>query len=647
MIIGLLQWIITGSFILGLAYLLYRWLKTDRISINLVIYAFLVIYTGTLFMLLMGLIGQLRGWALTIVALLGWAIILISTRIRHTLKEIHPDLRKCTESFFNFWQEMNWWLRLFSGIAILASIARFSFLVITLPPFVWDSLTYHLTNIAQWTQQGRIGIFNTPINRIYLPANYEVFTTWFTVFLQHDVLIEASGIVSYALAAIAVFAIGRSLNLSRQVSWIGSMAFATTPGFLLATTGTKNDPMMVAMILSALAIIINLIFQNPNRPTRNLIGEFSSLLFILLYALGTKAYIIHVLPGMFVILLLGLLVREWRKNIIQAVQRAWREFKGLPGIGKRQLFLLAAGAAFLGGYWYLRNLVLTGNPFYPYGVQIGDLELISGTKATFPLKLDRLSENLKSFIEKFGDRRYNIIPALHETTGWGWFFYGLGLPVLVWGILRDRRIRLLSAGFLTAFLVMFLSTRPSPWNMRYLTWMPAISVIAFMVLLEKIESYTVERFLFILLFMICAGLNFLNTINYHRITFDQFKLIMQYPVLERDAAKLHVYVPYEYQWALENVPNDEVLGYSVHNNGFVYPLYRADFSQMLAYIPVQVENGACSEVIQEMRSRGTSWLFLPKNHSDDKVRQVINGCIEEDYLINMENGLYKINEYSK
>lgn len=59
-------------------------------------------------------------------------------------------------------------------LAVVFGVARFAFLMAALPPFIWDSRTYHLTNVAPWTQTGGIEVFETSVVGIYTPTNYEL-----------------------------------------------------------------------------------------------------------------------------------------------------------------------------------------------------------------------------------------------------------------------------------------------------------------------------------------------------------------------------------------------------------------------------------------------------------------------------------------
>ncbi len=142
------------------------------------------------------------------------------------------------------------------------------------------------------------------------------------------------------------------------------------------------------------------------------------------------------------------------------------------------VWVLAAGLL-LGSFWYIRNWALTGNPFFPYGVTVETTQvLLPAAERTTRLDLNNFLNNLGSFAQRFGDRQQRITPDLPNTTGWGWVAYGLGLPALVWGLMRRRGPRVLFAGFAVSLLVLFFSSPNSPWNMRYAIWFPALFALA-------------------------------------------------------------------------------------------------------------------------------------------------------------------------
>jgi hypothetical protein len=103
-------------------------------------------------------------------------------------------------------------------------------------------------------------------------------------------------------------------------------------------------------------------------------------------------------------------------------------------------------------------------------------------------------------------------------------------------------------------------------------------------------------------------------------------------------------MPDEYFSALEIVGPEERLGYNVHTNGFVYPLYRSDFSQDLVYAPFSLDD-SCEDIASEMRVRGTRYLMVAPEHTEDEKILLLQRCaIAGDVIRERGINLYVIND---
>ena len=640
MLVSALAWALSTSFVTLLAYLLARFLCGRLDSLFVATFLFLWIFLGTGFMLLLGLIGLLTPPQLLVVSLLGLTLLLVPGSLRAKAVEIVTDLRQLRQVVGEWWFSLPVWLRWFTGIALLISVARFAALILIFPPFVWDSLTYHLTNVAEWTQRGRIMLFDTSMTRIYTPANYETFALWFTVFLHHDVVVEMAGLPAYALAILSVYVIARRLDFSRSASWLGALSFASTPSLLLATTGTKNDPHMAAYYLFALSVVVALSSNHTKSERPNLLRQLTLLVVTILYAFGTKAYIAHILPGLMIIAIIGVVRGQGWRRWGGVLRDSGRQLRNIRRQQLIVLVLILVTGMFLGLFWNARNWVLQGNPFYPYGVEVGNEEVLPGAEREAEISFSRLRMNYANlFLDKFGDKRSRIVPDLDSTTGWGWFAYSIGIPALILGFMRDRRVRVLVAGFALSLTLIFFSIRPSPWNMRYLLWLPALFSLSFAWLLDELRKadHQIPQIAIGILTIITLSMNFVAILNYGRIPLDRFQTMLAIPLLERDAASLRINMPGEYENSLKIVPEDAVLGYNIHTNGFIYPLYRADFAQHLVYIPISIE-GTCYDVAEAMSIRGTRYLFVAPEHTSDSVISFLNECGESEIALRERTG---------
>jgi hypothetical protein len=644
--VGLPAWIMSALFVSAAAYVFFQPLRAHSAALDAVTYTFAWIFTTTLYVLLSGLAGWLRPLPLGMVALGGLLLLAAVPASRRVLSGMREDIGRTRSALNRWWNDLPVWLRWLTALLGALSLIRFAVLILVLPPFVWDSLTYHLTNVAHWIQTGRIAVFDTPVIRIYTPANFETLATWFAVFLHHDLVIEAAGLPAYALAILALYALGRELGLSRTPAWLASLTYAFTPALLLATTGTKNDPHMAAYFLTCLAIIAGLLNRVREEEAANPLGQLLLLGVVVLFAFGTKAYMLHLSLALVAFGVLG----AWRQrswsvwaNRLVAARSA---LKKRDMSGRMLLLGIAIAGLFMGGYWNVRNWVITGNPFYPYGVEIQGANVLPEGDRTARLNLSRLEGNLQLLTEKFGDAQQPISPDLPNTTGWGWFAYGIGLPALLWGLLRRPRVRWLAVTFGLALVFIFLSDRPSPWNMRYVIWFPALFSLAFG---EWAETFADVGGRIIqgamVLMTLSVGLNLVMMINYGAIRPGQFQQMLERSVWDRQSATLKVNMPAEYENAAVYVPKDALLGYNVSSNGFIYPLYRADFSQHIVYVPFG-PNDSCARIVQEMSSRGTRYLFVAPEHTADGNIALLRRCSETpgSGLRQRARGLYVIKD---
>jgi hypothetical protein len=120
--------------------------------------------------------------------------------------------------------------------------------------------------------------------------------------------------------------------------------------------------------------------------------------------------------------------------------------------------------------------------------------------------------------------------------------------------------------------------------------------------------------------------------------------MLKLPALHRDAARFHVHVPQEYENALTYVPENALLGYNVTPNGFVYPLFRADFSQHIVFVPFTADN-TCQQIARRMDSRKTRYLFVAPEQTDDAKLGALNACARDGtYLRERARGVYVLND---
>ncbi len=218
-----------------------------------------------------------------------------------------------------------WWWMAFAGIAGLPLlIAPLS------PPMAWDELAYHLPYARLWAEGGALTVdpwLRYPLSAYNLNLLYAA-----ALALGSDVLTHLLHALTGALTAALTFGIAR-----RFMDWrVGLVAVL----LLVYTTqwGWSNAYVDLGIMLFWSAAFASLALRHAHGDARfsYLAAGFAGI------AVGIKYQGLFYLP---VFLLLGLVVER------------------RPGVVFRAACILAA----IGGYWYLRNYWISGDPVHPIG----------------------------------------------------------------------------------------------------------------------------------------------------------------------------------------------------------------------------------------------------------------------------------------
>ncbi len=593
----MLQWGVANLFLLGLTAFVWRFLRVRSRWVDPLIFAFLFIFLTTSLMMLCGLAGALHPTPIFLLSLAGGAVLawLGRREIPGGLARAATALRRLPTAARH---RRGLWIDLsFAALALFIAV-RVAAHIWLLPPYLWDSLTYHLPNVAEWVQNHRLVIFETAVDRTFWPANFELFATWFVLFPHHDFMVEMAGVAFYLLACGGVYSIARLLGLAHRPGVWAALLYASTPAPLQHATSGNNDLPVAAAYLFVLVLLLDA-RKRWSYPGRRLLLIF----LVFCMASGTKLYIAFIAPGL-------LLVAAW-----SLAGKSLREIAGeLRATSSRARTLLSvalvSAAVLLAGYWFLRNYMLFGNPFYPAEPRVFGEYLFEGDSAGRErqgvfLSPDALRENLHTLVRHriFDRREFHF--SLADMTGWGWFAFCCGLPSLALGLLTQARIRWLGGGFLLSLLVLLACVIDDPWYMRFALWFPAVLALAFVVVVDGLRVRAWRHSLHALA-LACLLLNFAGTLDIGKLPPWMWVRMSHFPLLERSTAALGLFIGRSYYDALETIPPHEAIGYNTNYNGWVYPLYDADLSRQVRYVPIERD----TDIPLAMRQRGVRYLFV-------------------------------------
>jgi hypothetical protein len=201
--------------------------------------------------------------------------------------------------------------------------------------FPYDSLSYHLHSTASWMHERRLWIVPEVFGDTapaYAPSNVELWFLFLMSPLRSDYLAGAGQLPLAALAVAAVVASVREAGGPRTAALAGGLAFLLVPDVWEQASTAMVDLGLAAFLLASLPFARRV--------------ELPACAAAIGLALGSK-FVGLVLAVPFVAFLA--IVARRRPGSV-----GWRE-------------LLAAGITVLGtgGFWYLRNAVVTGNPLFP------------------------------------------------------------------------------------------------------------------------------------------------------------------------------------------------------------------------------------------------------------------------------------------
>lgn len=363
----------------------------------------------------------LVGW-LSPISMIGVAIVLCAL-----LQSIPSSVPRPAEQF-SWMSATERRITLCCGAVVLGLIAAIIWNQHLTPVMANDAMTYHLPAAVQWLQTGGIGLYETwfynPANT-YSPLAGSTFAAWMLAPIGNDALARYVQAPALLMIFIVSIQVARCLGAGATVSALLALAVACARPLLTQIILAKDDLFVTAFFATAVLACAKPRLHDRLGPWR--LGTAIGLL------LATKYTTLFSLPVL--LLLIDAPYRSgWR----------WRQY------GAAAVVALA-----LAGPWYLRNLILTGNPIFPTELRIGGATILPGMMRL--LRSDRLvgAANVwRAFTDDHGYYTLIAWPSIIVLTLWA-AAWARGWKAM----LRQPLIRIMLLGPLVGIAI-FVSASP-------------------------------------------------------------------------------------------------------------------------------------------------------------------------------------------
>jgi hypothetical protein len=313
------------------------------------------------------------------------------------------------------------------------------------PPWGWDTLVYHLTDVFWFAQTGSLESFPHPAHQFHFPKVAELHALWFYLLAGGGAdAWRVTGIAVLPLsltAGVAVRAAGELLGLRSALAWLAP-ATMLVPLALIQPLAGYADVAFTAFLLAGFAFLLA-------ATRRGHTADWALAALACGLALGCKLSFLYLsLP------LILLLVRRPAKLRFSVAALARLAVCAL---------LFAVGC----GFWLLPNLLRTGNPFHPIAVGAGGHTLLEGPVALVveDSNRQRYTDSLAGWLLYPLGERFRGDIAYSPDNGFGPQFAAawLALPFAVVLAARRRR-RLLTRALLAAPATLIAWLAFSPWE---------------------------------------------------------------------------------------------------------------------------------------------------------------------------------------
>ncbi len=546
---------------------------------------------------------------------------------------------------------------------LLISVSWMVFQGYLFPSYTWDALWYHMPIVGYIIQSGAIQENATPsVIDLFInifPKNIELYFVWNTIFLKSDIVSDLSQLFFTIMGVIAVFSIAVKLGLKERYAIYSAVLFFFTPVVILQSTTNYVDVAVGVLLLVAINFLM---YDNPNSiPAKkeNPVPAENSKIPVLLAGLSAGILLGSKGSGpLFIVILAGAL----------AAQELIKRFNPFDLFSFRQngyslksgfyLYLLYffVPVLLMGGYWYIKNLVLYSNPVYPFEISFLNFTIFEGTYDGIIDPTPDILGGMSALIRPFYVWMEKVEYYLYDSrlSGFGPIWFILLLPCIVTAVAQALKGKKYNFLFVASILLITFILYPRNWYPRYVIFLPGLGALSFGLTLEYFNKRqsAIKAIAFLLVVY-----TFL-TANSPCVVPWKIKEFLNLPAGERTIARhapfnIDLQARQEYGlwiWVSRNMAGGKTLAYT-YEPLFLSPLWNSGFENRVVYVTAD----SFKEWLKRLKDNNVTHILVKQNSREDKwiieVKKLVQslwwaGGTPEKFDVVYSDEIYKVMSFS-
>ncbi|HEX5828552.1 MAG TPA: glycosyltransferase family 39 protein [Candidatus Limnocylindrales bacterium] len=512
-------------------------------------------------------------------------------------------------------------------VLVVGTLAWRTLLALRLPVVDYDGYSYHLVFVDVWLQHDALRLVPQRIWTDGYPAITEMLSTWLAAFSRTDQPTAFTSLLPIPFAIAATVGLARGFGASRRFALLAGLLLGMTPAIVALAGTTYVDAASVATVTATWWLALRVVRGERDGAAALLLGIAGGL------AVGTKGTnVLLVAPALAaagIVLLLDLARRPRSASVA-------------PVLGR--LALYAVPLLVFGASWYLKNLLVHGNPLYPFA--IGPFEGPSSL-TRFALQVPELEgrgtlAQLAISWTKDWERLSYAFNARPGGLGRAWL--GIAALAVLGAVMLVRRRRVDALVLVLVPALYTLLTMPMAWYARLTLFVVAVAAPLAALFLTSIRPRVASVLALGLVAVATISLVVTNTrpnidlrlalgsgvarpVEYLRYVLDPDEERRMAVGLRGECAGFDVIPP----GAVVASPDFNLL------HGVAGP----SFERILAE-PVDPSPADAEELLAELRRVGASWVVVRQGRGPDRVAESATGALIDHGPICQDARLWEV-----